>query len=71
MILELLNLRKTSSSVKANSGEDQSICLGEETTTLTANRGNSYEWCNGTTIESLEISPFSTETYKVTVIKNN
>ncbi len=42
------------------------ICNGESTT-LTANGGNTYEWSNGATSASIIVSPTSNTTYTVTV----
>ncbi len=48
--------------IRANAGEDQTICLGESIT-LTATGGTIYEWSTGETSASIEVSPTSTETY--------
>jgi len=53
--------------VIANAGEDQTICLGESIT-LTASGGSAYEWSTGETTASIEVSPTSTETFKVRAI---
>ena len=54
------------SSVTANAGPDQTICLGESTT-LTASGGSSYQWSNGQSTASITVSPNTTTTYTVTV----
>jgi len=56
----------STSSVNANAGDDQTICKGESII-LTASGGTSYQWSNGETTESIEVSPNSTRTYTVTV----
>ena len=54
-------------SIRANAGEDQTICLGERIT-LTATGGTTYKWSTGETTASIEVSPTSTETFKVRAI---
>ncbi len=56
----------STSSINADAGEDQTICLGESVT-LTATGGTSYIWSNGATAASIEVNPTTTETYTVTV----
>jgi len=56
----------STSSVNANAGDDQTICKGESII-LTASGGTSYQWSNGETTESIEVSPNLTRTYTVTV----
>ncbi|OMP30694.1 hypothetical protein [Mangrovimonas sp. DI 80] len=55
----------TTPAITANAGEDQTICEGE-TVTLTATGGATYEWSNGETTASIEVSPEETTTYTVT-----
>ncbi|MEN8194481.1 MAG: choice-of-anchor Q domain-containing protein, partial [Bacteroidota bacterium] len=59
-------LDSTTSSVNANAGEDQSICLGESVT-LTASGGSTYSWSTGATTQSITVNPNETTTYTVTV----
>jgi len=59
-------LENTTSEIKANAGEDQTICAGEEVT-LTASGGSSYSWSNGASTASITVSPTDTTTYTVTV----
>jgi hypothetical protein len=56
----------TQSVLKADAGEDVTICQGASIT-LTASGGESYEWNTGETTKSIEVSPNSTITYEVTV----
>jgi parallel beta-helix repeat protein len=53
----------------ANAGEDVEICQ-DESITLTASGGDSYEWSNGQTTQSIDVSPSETTTYTVTVTSN-
>ncbi|TPV33374.1 T9SS type A sorting domain-containing protein [Paucihalobacter ruber] len=53
----------------ANAGEDQSICAGDSVT-LTASGGSSYLWSNGTTTQSITVTPNQTTTYTVEVTEN-
>src|SRR5690606_7747438 len=55
----------TGTGVTADAGEDVAICEGTGTT-LTATGGSSYEWSNGATTASIDVSPGSTTTYTVT-----
>lgn len=52
--------------VDAYAGEDIEICLGE-TVTLTATGGDEYEWSNGESSQSIQVSPDATTEYTVTV----
>ncbi|WP_369994785.1 Ig-like domain-containing protein [Winogradskyella sp.] len=52
--------------VEAYAGEDVEICLGE-TVTLTATGGDEYEWSNGESTQSIQVSPNQTTEYTVTV----
>jgi len=54
----------------ANAGDDVSIIQGQSTT-LTASGGDSYEWSNGATNQSISVSPNANTTYTVTVTTNN
>src|SRR5690606_24105283 len=54
-----------SEALDASAGIDQQICEGTGTT-LTATGGASYEWSNGATTASIDVSPGSTTTYTVT-----
>ncbi|WP_339751680.1 Ig-like domain-containing protein [uncultured Winogradskyella sp.] len=53
-------------SLVANAGIDQSICVGE-TTTLTATGGTNFLWSTGETTASINVIPTQTTTYIVTV----
>src|SRR5690606_8933591 len=55
----------TGTGVTADAGEDVAICEGTGTT-LTATGGSSYEWSNGATTASIDVSPSATTTYTVT-----
>ncbi|MCF1191690.1 T9SS type A sorting domain-containing protein [Mangrovimonas sp. AS39] len=50
----------------ANAGSDVSMEVGS-TVVLTATGGESYQWSNGATTQSIEVSPSATTTYEVTV----
>ncbi|MCA0132697.1 Ig-like domain-containing protein [Winogradskyella alexanderae] len=52
--------------VVAYAGEDISICLNE-VATLTATGGDEYLWSTGETTQSIQVSPFQTTVYTVTV----
>jgi len=54
--------------VAAVSGNNQ-ICVGASTT-LTASGGTSYLWSDGSTTQSITVSPAVTTTYTVTAINN-
>ncbi|MFK7781645.1 T9SS type A sorting domain-containing protein [Psychroserpens sp.] len=54
----------------ANAGEDQSICEGTSTT-LTASEGDAYLWSTGETTQSINVSPWASETYTVTVFDDD
>ncbi|MEN8194482.1 MAG: T9SS type A sorting domain-containing protein, partial [Bacteroidota bacterium] len=56
--------------VTADAGEDQAICLGESVT-LTASGGSAYSWSTGSTKQSIKVRPDSTTTYTVTVLEGN
>ncbi|WP_053991058.1 hypothetical protein [Mangrovimonas sp. TPBH4] len=60
-----MTLGNGNETVTANAGEDQEICEGESVT-LTATGGTTYEWSNGETTASIEVSPEETTTYTVT-----
>ena len=49
-----------------SAGDDQTICTGEEVT-LTATEGDTYEWSNGETTQSITVAPGATTMYSVTV----
>ncbi|NIK91888.1 T9SS type A sorting domain-containing protein [Mangrovimonas sp. CR14] len=50
----------------ADAGSDVSMEVGS-TVVLTATGGESYQWSNGATTQSIEVSPSATTTYEVTV----
>lgn len=50
----------------ADAGSDQTICL-DETATLTASGGVTYEWSNGVKAAATFVSPATTTTYSVVV----
>ncbi|MBT8304518.1 MAG: T9SS type A sorting domain-containing protein, partial [Bacteroidia bacterium] len=52
--------------VNADAGEDVTIC-NSESVTLTASGGNEFEWSNGETSQSIEVSPSETTVYSVRV----
>ena len=56
--------------ISADAGIDQSIC-GDESVTLTASGGVSYQWSNGETSQSITVSPDETTNYTVTVVGIN
>jgi len=61
----------TVSSVTANPGPHQDICLGESAT-LTASGGDTYSWSNGVTTASTTVSPTNySNPYYVTVTDGN
>ncbi|WP_197276769.1 hypothetical protein, partial [Mangrovimonas sp. ST2L15] len=49
-----------------SAGDDVTICEGS-TAVLTASEGESYQWNNGATTQSIEVSPNTTTEYTVTV----
>ncbi|MFH2141432.1 MAG: gliding motility-associated C-terminal domain-containing protein [Bacteroidota bacterium] len=53
-------------SITAEAGADQNICIGDNIN-LTASGGVDYNWSNGATTASTNVSPASTTTYYVTV----
>jgi gliding motility-associated-like protein len=53
-----------------DAGAQASICLGTSTT-LTATSGFTYLWSNGSTTQSIIVSPTSTTTYYVTATNSN
>lgn len=54
----------------AVSPADTTICNGS-TVTLTASAGDTYMWNNGETTQSIEVAPYSTTFYEVTVYDIN
>ncbi len=60
----------STSSVNANAGMDESICVGESVK-LTASGGSEYSWSTGETTQSITVSPEATKTYSVTVTEGN
>ncbi|QDO94316.1 T9SS type A sorting domain-containing protein [Formosa sediminum] len=54
----------------ANAGADQTIEAGESIT-LTASGGSTYNWSNGSTSQSITVSPNETTTYTVEVSNEN
>ncbi len=55
--------------IAADAGGDVEICEGSEVS-LTASDGDSFEWNNGETTQSVVVSPEQTTTYTVTVTQN-
>ncbi|MDU8887127.1 T9SS type A sorting domain-containing protein, partial [Yeosuana sp. MJ-SS3] len=55
---------------EANAGADVTIEEGQSTT-LTVTGGTSYQWSNGSTSQSITVSPNVTTTYSVEVFANN
>jgi hypothetical protein len=53
----------------SNAGNDVTIEQGQSAT-LTASGGDTYEWSNGSTSQSISVSPNTTTTYSVTVYEN-
>ncbi|MEL4455494.1 T9SS type A sorting domain-containing protein [Lutimonas vermicola] len=60
----------STSSLRANAGDDRAICKGE-TVTITASGGGHYAWSNGETTQSIEVSPTETTTFEVIVSDGN
>ncbi|MBI4648558.1 MAG: hypothetical protein HY738_18735, partial [Bacteroidia bacterium] len=54
----------------ADAGADATICRGD-TATLTASGGISYQWSDGATTQEINISPYNTTEYIVTVTDVN
>lgn len=50
----------------ANAGVDKAICIGQSTS-LTASGGGTYLWNNGSAAQVINVSPFVTSTYSLTV----
>ncbi|WMI67276.1 hypothetical protein [Mangrovimonas sp. YM274] len=65
-----MTLGNGNETITANAGEDQTICEGESVT-LTATGGTTYEWSNGETTASIEVSPEETTTYTVTAFEGS
>lgn len=63
------SLAMTVNTTTANAGTDQTICLGQSAT-LTASGGTSFQWNNGLTTSSINVSPSITTTYIVTITNN-
>ncbi len=59
---------KTTSSVNADAGEDQTICKGDKVI-LTATGGDKYSWNTGEKTNSITVNPNITTIYKVKVTK--
>ncbi len=57
---------KSTGSVNANAGNDQTICKGDEII-LVASGGSSYLWNTGETTKQIKVSPLSTIVYTVVV----
>lgn len=57
---------KSTGSIKADAGNDETICKGEYAV-LTASGGNDYSWSNGQTTKSIKVSPEETTIYSVRV----
>ena len=53
----------------ANAGNDVTIC-NNESTTLSASGGGTYQWNTGQTTQSITVSPNNDTTYTVTIIQN-
>lgn len=53
----------------ANAGSDVETCQGTAVT-LTASGGTSYQWSNGSTLQSIVVNPNVTTTYTVQVTQN-
>jgi Secretion system C-terminal sorting domain len=64
--VEVLVKSSTQPIVKANAGEDLSICSGESVI-LTASGGSVYKWNTGETTKSIIVNPTETKIYTVTV----
>ena len=60
----------STSSVEADAGPDQSLCIGEQVT-LVASGGTSYRWSNGATTKSITVSPTETTTYIATATEGS
>ncbi len=68
-VLITVNKKDTSPPpAKANAGEDQTICLGENIK-LTASGGSTYEWSTGETTKSIFVNPTRTTSYSVTATR--
>ncbi|MDA8692751.1 hypothetical protein N9L92_01725 [Saprospiraceae bacterium] len=52
-------------------GEDKDICIGESLSLEADGYWDSVEWSNGSTNNFINITPLSSETYSVTVTKDN
>jgi uncharacterized repeat protein (TIGR01451 family) len=52
-------------------GEDKDICLGESLSLEADGYWDSVEWSNGSTNNFINIAPLTSETYSVTVTKDN
>jgi len=59
----------TTSSIKADAGPDQQMCLGENVI-LSAQGGSSYRWSTGETTSSITVSPSESTIYTVTVLES-
>jgi len=59
-------IESSTSSLKANAGEDVALCLGEGIT-LTASGGGNYTWSTGETTQTIEVIPTESTTYEVIV----
>jgi len=52
-----------------NAGADQTICQGQSSI-LTVSGGSSFQWSNGSTTSSINVTPSNTTTYTVTATSN-
>lgn len=62
--------RERTTSAKVSYSPEQTICKGESVK-IGASKGAAYEWANGSTMDSITVSPEFTQVYDLTILRTD